>query len=42
MELEKNLILNKYFLNLFGFDDFNKLGKELNKKAMIQVEEVIL
>ncbi|MGC8497772.1 MAG: DEAD/DEAH box helicase family protein [Thermoplasmata archaeon] len=33
MKLEKNLILNKYFLNLFGFDDFNKLRKKLNQEG---------
>ena len=29
MELEKHLVLNKYFLNLFGFDNFNKLREKL-------------
>jgi hypothetical protein len=29
MELEKHLILNKYFLNLFGFSDFNELREKL-------------
>ncbi len=29
MKLERNLILNKYFLNLFGFDDFNGLREKL-------------
>ena len=29
MKLESYLILNKYFLNLFGVDDFNKLRERL-------------
>jgi superfamily II DNA or RNA helicase len=29
MKLEKHLILNKYFLNLFGFNDFNNLREKL-------------
>jgi len=29
MNLEKNLVLNKYFLNLFGFNDFNELREKL-------------
>ncbi len=29
MELEKHLVLNKYLLNLFDFDDFNKLREKL-------------
>jgi len=29
MNLEKHLVLNKYFLNLFGFDDFNELREKL-------------
>ncbi len=29
MELEKNLILNKYFLSLFGFKEFNELREKL-------------
>jgi hypothetical protein len=29
MKLEKHLILNKYFLKLFEFNDFNKLREKL-------------
>lgn len=29
MKLEKYLVLNKYFLSLFGFEEFNDLKKEL-------------
>jgi len=29
MELEKHLVLNKYFLNLFGFKEFNELREKL-------------
>lgn len=29
MELEKHLVLNKYFLKLFGFSDFNELREKL-------------
>ena len=29
MKLEEHLILNKYFLNLFGFNDFNELREKL-------------
>ncbi len=29
MELERHLVLNKYFLNLFGFSDFNELREKL-------------
>lgn len=29
LELEKHLVLNKYFLNLFGFEDFNELREKL-------------
>lgn len=29
MELEKHLVLNKYFLNLFGFDEFDELREKL-------------
>ena len=29
MQLEKHLVLNKYFLNLFGFNDFNELREKL-------------
>jgi len=29
MELEKHLVLNKYFLKLFGLDDFNELREKL-------------
>ena len=29
MELEKHLVLNKYFLNLFGFTEFNELREKL-------------
>lgn len=29
MKLEKHLALNKYFLNLFGFNDFNELREKL-------------
>ena len=28
-KLEKHLVLNKFFLNLFGFDDFNELREKL-------------
>ena len=29
VKLEKHLVLNKFFLNLFGFDDFNELREKL-------------
>ena len=29
LQLEKHLVLNRYFLSLFGFDDFNKLANKL-------------
>ena len=29
MKLEEHLILNKYFLNLFGFNEFNELREKL-------------
>ena len=29
MELEKHLVLNKYFLKLFGFSDFDKFGEKI-------------
>jgi len=29
MELEKHLVLNKYFLNLFSFDEFDEFGERL-------------
>jgi hypothetical protein len=29
MKLEKHLVLNKYFLNFFGFNDFNELREKL-------------
>jgi hypothetical protein len=29
MKLEKHLILNKYFLNLFDFNDFNELREKV-------------
>ncbi len=29
MKLEKHLVLNKYFLNLFGFNEFNELREKL-------------
>ena len=29
VKLEKHLVLNKYFLNLFGFNDFNELREKL-------------
>ena len=29
MELEKHLVLNKYFLNMFGFNNFNNLREKL-------------
>jgi len=32
VKLEKHLVLNKYFLNLFGFDDFNELREKLMDK----------
>ncbi|MGB9794862.1 DEAD/DEAH box helicase family protein [Caldisericum exile] len=31
MKLEEHLVLNKYFLNLFGFNDFNQLRENLKK-----------
>lgn len=32
MELERYLVLNKYFLNLFGFREFNELREKLKDK----------
>lgn len=32
MKLEKYLVLNKYSLNLFGFDDFDKLADKIKDK----------
>jgi len=32
VKLEKHLVLNKYFLKLFGFDDFNELREKLMDK----------
>jgi hypothetical protein len=29
MKLEKHLVLNRYFFNLFGFEDFNGLREKL-------------